>query len=236
MVRGKIEMKKIESSTSRQVTFSKRRNGLLKKAHELSVLCDAEIAVIIFSQKGRLYKFASSDLQKTIERYNHYVKQARIHPNGIELQKIEQIKHETASLVQKIGALAATQRKLLGQELNSCSIEELHEIDNQLEQSLRSIRARKEQLYREEIAQLKAKEQLLLDENMKLLTQKYSMMSVRVFLSRIHHQDYRSKENRPQPAKVHRVRQSILRYSLDYQCTLINTTHGQVFELFVYLR
>ncbi|KAL9265667.1 MADS-box protein AGL42-like protein [Drosera capensis] len=157
MVRGKIEMKKIESSTSRQVTFSKRRNGLLKKAHELSVLCDAEIAVIIFSQKGRLYEFASSDLQKTIERYNHYVKQVRIDPNGMELQKIEQMKHETASLVQKIEALAATQRKLLGQELNSCSLKELHEIENQLEQSLRSIRARKEQLYREEIAQLKAK-------------------------------------------------------------------------------
>lgn len=172
MVRGKIEMKRIESSTSRQVTFSKRRSGLMKKAHELSVLCDAEIAVIVFSHKGRLYEFASSDLQKTIERYNHHVKQVGKDPNGIELQKIEQMKHETASLVQKIEALAATQRKLLGQELNSCSLEELHEIDNQLEQSLRSIRARKEQLYREEIAQLKAKEKLLLDENVKLRTQK----------------------------------------------------------------
>lgn len=172
MVRGKIEMKRIESSTSRQVTFSKRRSGLMKKAHELSVLCDAEIAVIVFSHKGRLYEFASSDLQKTIERYNHHAKQVGKDPNGIELQSIEQMKHETTSLVQKIEALAATQRKLLGQELNSCSLEELHEIDNQLEQSLRSIRARKEQLYREEIAQLKAKEKLLLDENMKLLTQK----------------------------------------------------------------
>ncbi|KAL9267443.1 MADS-box protein AGL42-like protein [Drosera capensis] len=157
MVRGKIEMKRIESSPSRQVTFSKRRNGLMKKARELSVLCDAEIAVIVFSHKGRLYEFASSDLQKTIERYNHYMKQARIDPNGIELQKIEQMKHETASSVQKIEALGATQRKLLGQELTSCSLQELHEIDNQLEQSLRSIRARKEQLYRQEIAELKAK-------------------------------------------------------------------------------
>ena len=61
MVRGKVEMKRIENATSRQVTFSKRRNGVLKKAYELSVLCDAEIAVIIFSQKGRLYEFASSE-------------------------------------------------------------------------------------------------------------------------------------------------------------------------------
>ncbi|RXH94980.1 hypothetical protein DVH24_024664 [Malus domestica] len=61
MVRGKIEIKRIENDTSRQVTFSKRRNGLLKKAFELSVLCDAEVAVIIFSQKGRINEFSSSE-------------------------------------------------------------------------------------------------------------------------------------------------------------------------------
>ncbi|GER25289.1 MADS-box transcription factor [Striga asiatica] len=44
MVRGKVQMKRIENSTSRQVSFYKRRNGLLKKAYELSVLCDAEVA------------------------------------------------------------------------------------------------------------------------------------------------------------------------------------------------
>ncbi|KAL0428963.1 UNVERIFIED_CONTAM: Agamous-like MADS-box protein [Sesamum radiatum] len=60
MVRGKTEMRRIENATSRQVTFSKRRNGLLKKAFELSVLCDAEVALIIFSPRGKLYEFASS--------------------------------------------------------------------------------------------------------------------------------------------------------------------------------
>jgi MADS-box transcription factor len=59
MGRGKIEIKKIENPTSRQVTFSKRRGGLMKKAHELSVLCDAEIAVIIFSSTGKLFEFSS---------------------------------------------------------------------------------------------------------------------------------------------------------------------------------
>ncbi|CAN1332771.1 Agamous-like MADS-box protein AGL14 [Linum perenne] len=53
-------MKRIENATSRQVTFSKRRNGLLKKAFELSVLCDAEVALIIFSPRGKLYEFSSS--------------------------------------------------------------------------------------------------------------------------------------------------------------------------------
>ncbi|KAF8030594.1 hypothetical protein BT93_E2891 [Corymbia citriodora subsp. variegata] len=65
MVRGKTLMRRIENATSRQVTFSKRRNGLLKKAFELSVLCDAEVALIIFSPRGKLYEFASSRHGKT---------------------------------------------------------------------------------------------------------------------------------------------------------------------------
>ncbi|RZB96490.1 Floral homeotic protein AGAMOUS isoform C [Glycine soja] len=60
MGRGKIEIKRIENTTSRQVTFCKRRNGLLKKAYELSVLCDAEVALIVFSNRGRLYEYANN--------------------------------------------------------------------------------------------------------------------------------------------------------------------------------
>lgn len=60
MGRGKIAIKRIDNSTNRQVTFSKRRNGLMKKAKELAILCDAEVGLIIFSSTGRLYEFSSS--------------------------------------------------------------------------------------------------------------------------------------------------------------------------------
>ncbi|EHA8591709.1 putative MADS-box protein SVP [Cocos nucifera] len=60
MVREKIQIRKIDNATARQVTFSKRRRGLLKKAEELSILCDAEVALIIFSSTGKLYEFSSS--------------------------------------------------------------------------------------------------------------------------------------------------------------------------------
>lgn len=60
MGRGKVELKRIENKINRQVTFAKRRNGLLKKAYELSILCDAEIALIIFSSRGKLYEFCSN--------------------------------------------------------------------------------------------------------------------------------------------------------------------------------
>lgn len=59
--RGKVQLKRIEDKNSRRVTFSKRRNGLIKKARELAVLCDVDIALIIFSSWGRLYEYSSGD-------------------------------------------------------------------------------------------------------------------------------------------------------------------------------
>ena len=55
MGRGKVELKRIENKINRQVT--KRRNGLVKKAKELSVLCDAEVALVIFSARGKPFTF-----------------------------------------------------------------------------------------------------------------------------------------------------------------------------------
>ena len=60
MGRGKTQMKLIEDRTSRRVAFSKRRSGLHRKAFQLSVLCDAEVALIVFSPGGRLYEFANA--------------------------------------------------------------------------------------------------------------------------------------------------------------------------------
>ena len=54
-----MQLKRIENPVHRQVTFCKRRAGLLKKAKELSVLCDAEIGVFIFSPQGKLYELAT---------------------------------------------------------------------------------------------------------------------------------------------------------------------------------
>ncbi|OIS96004.1 mads-box transcription factor 1 [Nicotiana attenuata] len=61
MGRKKVEIKRIGDKNSRQVTFSKRRKGLLKKAKELSILCDADVAVVVFSNRGRLYDFYSTN-------------------------------------------------------------------------------------------------------------------------------------------------------------------------------
>jgi hypothetical protein len=50
--------------TCLQVTFNKRKFGVMKKAYELSILCDCEIALIIFSSSNKLYQYASTDMDK----------------------------------------------------------------------------------------------------------------------------------------------------------------------------
>lgn len=65
MGRRRVEMKRIENKINRQVTFSKRRKGLLKKAEELSVMCDAEIALVIFSSRGKPSTFPN-DAQRSL--------------------------------------------------------------------------------------------------------------------------------------------------------------------------
>ncbi|XP_073016785.1 MADS-box protein AGL42-like [Primulina eburnea] len=176
MVRGKIELKRIENTTSRQVTFSKRRNGLLKKAYELSVLCDAEVALIIFSQKGRLFEFSSSNMEKTMERYREHVKEEWKANSKGEQQTQDMKRHEAETLSKKIELLENSQRKLLGHNLGTCPMEEICEIENQLEKSLKNIRTRKARLFSEEIEKLQAKEKLLLEENARL-TEKGALKS-----------------------------------------------------------
>ncbi|KAF9614792.1 hypothetical protein IFM89_020646 [Coptis chinensis] len=152
MVRGKTQMKRIENATSRQVTFSKRRNGLLKKAFELSVLCDAEVGLIVFSPRGKLYEFCSTSLPKTIDRYQRHNRDKDTEGNNKVIENAQSIE-------------PIVSRKLLGEDLGSCSTDELHETENQLERSLSLIRAQKAQLYKDKIEQLKEKERVLAEEN-----------------------------------------------------------------------
>ncbi|KAJ8752999.1 hypothetical protein K2173_008734 [Erythroxylum novogranatense] len=168
MVRGKIQLKRIENAASRQVTFSKRRNGLLKKARELSVLCDAEVSVIVFSQRGRLFEFSSHGILKTMDRYYRHAKQVQIGGTDSE-SRLQQLKLEAASMMTKIEFLEQSKRKLLGQcSLSSYSTDELQDTANQLERSLSNVRAIKAQLFSEQIRELRAKERLLLDDHARL--------------------------------------------------------------------
>ncbi|XP_064184714.1 myocyte-specific enhancer factor 2B-like isoform X1 [Anguilla rostrata] len=72
MGRRKIQISQIMDQRNRQVTFTKRKFGLMKKAYELSVLCDCEIALIIFNGSNRLFQYASTDMDKVLLKYTEY--------------------------------------------------------------------------------------------------------------------------------------------------------------------
>jgi len=58
-------------------TFLKRKGGLFKKAHELSVLCSVDVAVIIFGNNKKLYEYSSSDIGEILTRYQYVCSSSR---------------------------------------------------------------------------------------------------------------------------------------------------------------
>ncbi|KAI8872335.1 SRF-like protein, partial [Ramicandelaber brevisporus] len=69
MGRRKIQISEIPNERNRVVTFNKRKQGLMKKAFELSVLCRADVALIIFNSQNKLYQYCSSDMDEMLIRY-----------------------------------------------------------------------------------------------------------------------------------------------------------------------
>ncbi|XP_077239486.1 agamous-like MADS-box protein MADS3 [Tasmannia lanceolata] len=169
MGRGRVELKRIENKINRQVTFSKRRNGLLKKAYELSVLCDAEVALIIFSTRGKLFEFGSSGMNKTLERYQQCCYNP--HETNICDRNTQGWCHEVSKLKAKYDSLQRSQRHLLGEDLGPLSVKELQQLEKQLDVALSQARQRKTQIMIEKMEELRIKERELGDIN-KLLKNK----------------------------------------------------------------
>ncbi|ONM09399.1 Agamous-like MADS-box protein AGL8 [Zea mays] len=165
MGRGKVQLKRIENKINRQVTFSKRRSGLLKKAHEISVLCDAEVALIIFSTKGKLYEYSTdSCMDKILERYERYSYAEKVLISA-EYETQGNWCHEYRKLKAKVETIQKCQKHLMGEDLETLNLKELQQLEQQLESSLKHIRTRKSQLMVESISALQRKEKSLQEEN-----------------------------------------------------------------------
>ncbi|KAK8939806.1 Floral homeotic protein AGAMOUS [Platanthera guangdongensis] len=145
-IKGKMEIKRIENTANRQVTFCKRRNGLLKKAYELSVLCDADVALIIFSGRGRLYEYANNSVKGTIERYMN----TRVDSANSELVSQENSQYylqEASKLRQQIISLQNSNRNLMGEALSTMNMRDLKQLEARLEKGINKIRSKKVHLY-----------------------------------------------------------------------------------------
>ncbi|XP_019262558.1 PREDICTED: MADS-box protein JOINTLESS-like isoform X1 [Nicotiana attenuata] len=191
MVKEKIQIKKIDNVTARQVTFSKRRRGLFKKAEELSVLCDADVALIIFSSTGKLFDYSSSShakgiavlcmelkllralknsMKEILERHNLLSKNLhKLEQPSLELQLVEN--SDYARLTKEISQKSHQLRQMRGEELQGLSIEELQQLEKSLEAGLSRVIEKKGDKIMKEINQLQEKGIQLMEENERLKQQ-----------------------------------------------------------------
>ncbi|KAJ6337365.1 hypothetical protein OIU76_007105 [Salix suchowensis] len=136
MGRGKIEIKRIENSSNRQVTYSKRRSGIIKKAKEITVLCDAQVSLVIFASSGRMHEFCSPSTT-VVDLLDKYHKQS-----GKRLwdAKHEHLSNEIDRIKKENDSLQIELRHLKGQDILSLPHKELMAIEEALDTGLAAVR------------------------------------------------------------------------------------------------
>lgn len=179
MGRVKLKIKRLESTSNRQVTYSKRRNGILKKARELSILCDIDIVLLMFSPTGRstLFHGQRSNIEEVIARFAQLTPQERAKR---KLESLEALKKTFKKLDHDVniqdflGASTQTveelthQVRILQAQLtevhqrlsywsnpgNIESIEHLRQMENSLRESINQICLHKENFGKQQLMSL----------------------------------------------------------------------------------
>ncbi|KAK8470033.1 hypothetical protein PHAVU_004G042450 [Phaseolus vulgaris] len=164
MGRGRVQLKQIENKISRQVTFSKRRTGLRKKANEISVLCDAQVALIVFNAKGKLFEYSSeSSMENVLERYERHAHIGQLVEDGDESQGNWSL--QCFKLTGKVEVLERNLRNFVGQDLDPLNLRELQSLEHQLDTAIKRIRTKKSQVMNESISDLQKKAKQLQEQN-----------------------------------------------------------------------
>lgn len=179
-------MKRIEDKSSRQVTFSKRRSGLIKKAKELSILCDVEVALVVFSSRGRLYEFCSAGSSRLSQLLKCYqdcsASQSSTIINEVEVNNFvltyaqkcnnniyKQNQHPDYMNVEMCTELVETVERFVdGTDIDRRSLDDFAQLERQLDAALVQIRTQKTQLMQESMMALQEQERMLREENEQL--------------------------------------------------------------------
>ncbi|KAK6773184.1 hypothetical protein RDI58_028422 [Solanum bulbocastanum] len=161
MGRRKVEIKRIQDKNCRQVAFCKRRKGLLKKAKEISILCDVDVAVVIISNRGRLHEFSSNNsLSGMLQRYESHVEAEK--EINAEIQVSEHSKYSGSTTMGEL--LQTTERQLEETNADGLTVTDLIHLENELQTALIQVRSRKTHLMLESTKDLHEKEKLLQEE------------------------------------------------------------------------
>ncbi|XP_048495140.1 floral homeotic protein DEFICIENS isoform X2 [Beta vulgaris subsp. vulgaris] len=139
MARGKIQIKKIENQTNRQVTYSKRRNGLFKKANELTVLCDATVSIIMVSNSNKIHEYISPG-NTTKEIYDRYQKDKKV---DVWMKQYQKMQQELMKLNETNRELQRDIRRRMGDCLEDLTLNELCCLGQEVNNSVTVIRERK---------------------------------------------------------------------------------------------
>ncbi|KAG5025092.1 hypothetical protein AAZX31_08G102600 [Glycine max] len=152
MGKKKVEIKRIENKSTRQITFSKRRNGLMKKARELSILCDAKVALLIFSSTGKLYELCNGDsLAEVVQQYWDH-----LGASGTDT-KSQELCFEIADIWSGSAFSQMIKRHFGVSELEHLSVSDLMELEKLTHAALSRIRSAKMRLMMESVVNLKKK-------------------------------------------------------------------------------
>ncbi|KAK2660641.1 hypothetical protein Ddye_007174 [Dipteronia dyeriana] len=140
MARGKIQIKRIENSTNRQVTYSKRRNGLFKKARELTVLCDAKVSLIMISSTNKVQEYISPSAISTKEFFDQYQR-----TSGIDLwsSPYENMQESLKKLKEVNRNLRREIRQRIGEGLNGLKFKQICALQQEIDESLKVTRERR---------------------------------------------------------------------------------------------
>ncbi|KAJ1288660.1 hypothetical protein BS78_02G104700 [Paspalum vaginatum] len=155
MGRKKIEIKPIENEQARRVCFSKRRQGLFKKASELSTLCGAMVGCIVFSISGTCFSFGHPSVDDVVNRFLNTVPPSApdsvceshdsdravsdpvqgLHMEYIELeQSLESVKKEKEKLEEAIEKeMGGRMMQWLNANILEIGLDELQEFQKELE-------------------------------------------------------------------------------------------------------
>lgn len=138
MARRSVEIKKIEERSKRQVTFTKRRQGLFKKAGELHSKCNADVAIIAFSLAGNAYAFGDPSVSSVLDRY--YKAVAEPPENSIPVaRELTAAERKVGDMLEKVVESNGGGRGVWDKEVEKLGFGEIEEVKMAMEELKKSI-------------------------------------------------------------------------------------------------